>query len=372
MTTEGLTIDSFPALTVFDANAKFYVVSNDTDYQMSGSDLLEILSQNLTEEQLPESVVTQTELTTVVNTLVTTVALTAALEPLANEVEMTAVINLKTHEFLNNVKTLYVRKDGNDSNTGLTNDAAGAFLTIQRAANKAASYDFNSSVTAGVHIFVAPGLYEENLKLSPLINGFGINDSGLYNRVVITGDIVTPSSTIIKSVGNYSLIGIYGKGCDYLIEGFKIDASTLPGWNNVISIGGGAIVTLSNLEVDAGLNQWVFSAGGVGTKLKFKWTPLKVSGSTRVLINSTFGADVWFEPSVLTFEGSITYGQVVNCYQNAMVEWYPSSIVNGAGVVGPRFGVGLFSAIDSSGGGVNAIPGTIAGTTDAATSGIYF
>jgi hypothetical protein len=106
-------------------------------------------------------------------------------------------------EVLTGGRDYYVRKDGNDSNTGLADTAGGAFLTIQYAVNLVvATLDFaNTSVT----IFVRDGTYAETIE----VEGF------LHGRLFIKGNTTTPTNVIISGVyasGNSTEIHICGFG----------------------------------------------------------------------------------------------------------------------------------------------------------------
>src|SRR6202043_183335 len=65
--------------------------------------------------------------------------------------------------------TFYVRPDGNDANTGMVNNAGGAWLTLQRAMNVlAGSYDFNAK---NVTVQVGNGTYAAGVNINPWVGG---------------------------------------------------------------------------------------------------------------------------------------------------------------------------------------------------------
>jgi hypothetical protein len=113
-------------------------------------------------------------------------------------------------------RTYYVRKDGSDSNTGLTDNAAGAFLTIQAAINYVR--DRIDASGHAVTIQVRVGTYTEDVVLYPiagaLAGGVGI---------VLTGDTVTPSNVVIS--GTTQAIYAYGNIVDWGVSGFKITSA---------------------------------------------------------------------------------------------------------------------------------------------------
>jgi len=88
-------------------------------------------------------------------------------------------------------RTYYVRSDGNDANTGLANNSGGAFLTIQKAVNVAASLDisiYNVTIQIGV-----TGTYVGAILKAPVGAG----------TLVIVGNAASPSGYVItKAVGS--------------------------------------------------------------------------------------------------------------------------------------------------------------------------
>lgn len=92
-------------------------------------------------------------------------------------------------------RTYYVRTDGSDSNSGLVNDAGGAFLTIQAAVTLvASSLNLNGY---DVTIQVADGTYAVGATIQNLWDGNG--------TVSIKGNATTPTNVIVS--GGFAAIG---------------------------------------------------------------------------------------------------------------------------------------------------------------------
>lgn len=113
--------------------------------------------------------------------------------------------------------TIYVRKDGSDSNDGLTDTAGGAKLTIQAAINLAEDeYDFNGFT---VTIQVRTGTYTENIAINARIGG-GV--------LALLGDTSTPTNVVlIGSSTDTITMGASGAIVDLVtINGFEIRANS--------------------------------------------------------------------------------------------------------------------------------------------------
>lgn len=92
--------------------------------------------------------------------------------------------------------TIYVRKDGNDSNDGFSNGAGGAKLTIGAAMLSASQLDFNSKA---VKVKLASsGIWDEKV-LVPTVVGLK-NTEDFY----LEGDTTTPGNTIIRNTNGYA------------------------------------------------------------------------------------------------------------------------------------------------------------------------
>ena len=110
-------------------------------------------------------------------------------------------------------KTYYVRTDGNDANTGLTNDAGGAWLTIDHAAD---------TIDIGDTVMVQSGTYNETVTIS----AHGIPTHHI--RFIADGDVILNSEYTLS-------------------HAFFIDARS--SWQGYVDITGFNIVNYTNYGV---------------------------------------------------------------------------------------------------------------------------
>lgn len=140
----------------------------------------------------------------------------------ADYAAMRALLGLR--EVLSANRTYYVRADGNDANTGLTNDAAGAFATWAKARDVLATLDGGGFVAT----VKGTGTFTEAVLWDKTFVGF--------SKIVLEGDVATPSNCTISPVsGTYCL---------------KVDSLGTPFELRGLTIGNSAVV--SGLEVNKG------------------------------------------------------------------------------------------------------------------------
>lgn len=247
-------------------------------------------------------------------------------------------------------RTYFVRTDGSDSNNGLSNTAGGAFLTIQKAVDVAATLDlgiFNCIIQ------VADGTYTGAVVLKAFVGA---------GQIRIIGNETTPANVIITGGGVNLISGIdFGR---YLIAGVTIASTGARNiqvlgrgqlqYRNIVSqgaaglnthiaaINGAEVQSLGNITLN-GNSQIGFLAGIFGL-MNIRGQPITFASGTTITARGFQGSDHGRVDMInITFSGSFT---------------------------GKRYEVNGLGAIFTNNAGESYIPGTIAGTT--ATGGIYY
>lgn len=254
--------------------------------------------------------------------------------------------------------TFYVRKDGSDSNTGLTDDAAGALLTITKAMELVADYNWDNQYVPTVQ--VRAGTYDEGNEVfpPPLVN------QDLQDYALLIGDIATPSNVIVQALSDvFQCIG-----CSWDIQGFQINST---------SAGGGIWCAGRTCSVAAGP---IIFAGmpdhciGVVSGARFDWntgTALTVTGTnSRGLVRVDNYSRALFESSTVTItnawaipaagsHGFVAVGDYSTLYFNNV------TIVNPSNVSGRRYLLGAYALFHGAGtpdfSDPDALPGTTTG-----------
>lgn len=253
-------------------------------------------------------------------------------------------------ERLLTARTYYVRTDGNDSNTGLVNNAAGAFLTITHAV---ATVQRNLDIAGqNVTIQVGNGTYAESVDFSTPVVG-----ASCSGQLQIIGDTTTPSNVIVS--GTAFGFRTLGPGPDWLVRGFRIVTSAGP----ALYAHAGGWMRFSNIETGTcgDANGILFQADHQGI--------LEMQGNASVTANAGYvlfansGAYILGASGAMTLVGTPTISNYfVYASDGSRVRWVGPTFSGSA--TGTRFYSDLNSVIVCSSGVPNTFwPGNANGTT---------
>jgi hypothetical protein len=247
-------------------------------------------------------------------------------------------------ERLSAARTYYVRTDGNDSNTGLVNDAAGAFLTLQAAVNAYQAIDCNGY---DVTIQVADGTYNTGAKITSRI-GTG----SLY----ITGNVASPANCYInRTTGYTAAFHAYGHppGSDIFIDGFKLKAPTC------IYSDRGSVVYLGNIIYDVSTTHIQVGYQGI---VVINGNYEVIGNASRHIALDTYADIVIVSGKVATFTGSIAFSTVFLKGDRNSIAYFTGTYPFVGSPTGKRFALDDNSIIYASGNAETFLPGDAAGT----------
>lgn len=243
-------------------------------------------------------------------------------------------------------RTYYVRSDGSDANTGLTNDAAGAFATVQHAVD----------VAAGIHcglreitIMVGAGTFAEGTALKITGNG--------NLRLKLQG--AGTANTTISGTEN----GIEVNGaCRVTVQDVKVVGVSMTFWaqqnallilTGAIALGGGALRLLS-------------SQSGAYIEVTACSLVIGVASTNFFVHGDETGQIAIGGNSVISTSGPVNAGTVIFANRTSLVQVVSNSVTwvqtNGA-ITGRRYNVRSNAVINTNGGGASFIPGDLAGIT---------
>jgi len=239
-------------------------------------------------------------------------------------------------------RTIYVRADGDDDNTGLVNDAGGAKLTIQAAINDAYRLDLNNF---NVKIKVADGTYTDPIALSGAWTGLG--------TVTVEGNLSTPANVLLHATAN-NLLQV-NDGARLTIDGMKLQTTTS---GAVLQIANSATVTIGtavNFGACAGRHIDVRRSAVVNATSYF------ITGSAFSHVLAEEGGHFSHLDGTVSLSGTPAWGgagwvasaaSTISCY---------NTTISGA-ATGMRYAVSTGASINTFGSGANYFPGNAAGS----------
>lgn len=272
------------------------------------------------------------------------------------------VVNNKRDLLRSLTRSYYVRTDGNDANTGLADNGAGAFLTLEKALTVAQSCDLIDST---VNIYVRAGTYTPDATITgtPAYN----SRFGIANPINIIGDYTTPANVVLN--GRITAIA----GGRFSIGGFDMSSLTA-GWACLTATGVGSKFTIvgpmrwgqmsstgDHITASNGGSWDEAGTPGVdisyiygGCQNHYHWTEgcvVKASGNVVIIGSPVWtgqfsgGASSEFNAIGLTFSGSATsvgrrelthYGSNIRTSVDGSIFFFPGSLVparQGGGMV---------------------------------------
>lgn len=264
------------------------------------------------------------------------------------------IVNLAGGIILTGNINYYVRTDGNDNNNGLSNTPSGAFATLQKAADTAASLvNGNNAIT----INVADGTYTQNLTL-PKTSGNG--------ACTIIGNISLPANVIIAPTSSDAITLL--ENSIWNVQGFTITASG----GSAIAIKNNAVLKFTNIVMGAcsvahflpfaGSNSSMYAGGNYTISGGAIWHILTADGNHVEIFSKT-----------ITLTGTPNFtGSYIKAQGSSYVTHGNCTFIGGA--TGKKYDVSDLAIIDTNGGGINYFPGDSAGsgtTPNVAPYGYY-
>lgn len=249
-------------------------------------------------------------------------------------------------------RTYYVRTDGNDSNTGLSNTSGGAFATIQKAIDIAATLDNNGF---DVTISVGAGTYTAGFRLKSFVGAGRIIVSGAAGDLTSTVISVTSASCV------YSEAPTTGK---YRLQYLKLQTQT-SGYG-IVLYGGANYVEFDAINFGAcASSQITVGSGSLVNAVSSSYT---ISGGSPTHVDASDGGVFRGQFGSVTLSGTPAFGAAyVNATRLGVVTIYSTTLTGTA--TGARYSASMNGVIFVGGAGANYLPGNAAGTTS--TGGQY-
>jgi hypothetical protein len=247
-------------------------------------------------------------------------------------------------ETLAAARSYFVRTDGSNSNTGLVNNAAGAFLTIQKAIDTVAALDLNGFA---VTVQVGDGTYSAGaLVAQPFLAG----------PVTLQGNTTTPASCTIASSGGLGAIRVQN-GARLTVAGFKLSTTSSA---CLAAEGPGCVITVAGpMEYGAcALFQVFATEGGRIINAGNNYT---VSGGALAHLYAENGSVAHAKSCTVTLTGTPAFSVA---YASAFCgEVIGHACTFSGAATGKRYQCDNLGLIFANGGGANYFPGNAGGTT---------
>jgi hypothetical protein len=259
-----------------------------------------------------------------------------------------AIFGIMNSRLLQAPRDYYVNGiTGSDANDGLS--AAKPFKTLQKAQDTLVRFNLNGF---NVTVHVAPATYSK----------LYVGSIGGYGTVSYVGDTANPANCVIACPAGAAVLAV-GTG-DYQFHGFKLSsAATAPGEaSTCFTAWGTATLVLGSIEFGSAVDCHMLASNGgyMGC-----FGPFRVTGNASQHIRTESGGRILnttYAPALLalTIPNPITVNYWAWLGSGVIIAKY-GTITGAANVTGIKYGVTQNGILDVMGGGVNYLPGTVAG-----------
>jgi len=240
-------------------------------------------------------------------------------------------------------RTYYVRTDGADSNSGLANNAGGAFLTIQKAVDVAAALDLSIH---DVTIQIGNGTYAAPVVLKSTVGA---------GRITLRGDTAAPANVTIAPTGASAISG-HGYTGRYRLEGVKLQTAT-----------SGHAIHITGAKLEIGQVEFGAVAGGYNHVLLEAQAYLLVvagyaiTGAASIHWAVRSGSYLDCRSLTITLSGTPALG--IFAYADMIAILMAASNTFSGTATGQRYNINSNSVLNAGGAGVSYLPGNSSGVS---------
>ena len=282
------------------------------------------------------------------------VTVTAAGKALLDDADAAAqAMTLGLRKQLSANRTYYVRTDGSDSNSGLVNNAGGAFLTIGKAV--AVVTDTLDLRGYTVTIQLGDGTYTVSsaIYLNPCVGN-------ARNNAIIQGNTGDRTAVVIKNVSN-DLFYVNGDGWKIQYVTFDMESG-----KNAVQPNKGNF-DISNFNFIGYTGAKCFYLYG-STITAYITGSITISGNFAKFIEAAHGATCYID-AAMTVSGPCTFTTFIESRNCAVIIAAFSSLSTSDTMTGTRYSVANNGVLTAPSASTTYFPGSSAGT--AATGGQY-
>lgn len=246
--------------------------------------------------------------------------------------------------------TFFVRSDGNDGNSGLANTSAGAFQTLQGAYDAIRQRYFANGFSVTLQLGVA-GSY------------VGIVHSTWPGTVIVKGDPANRSTYILTTVPGVESVVAASNGLRLEVLDVSLTSTPSASCRGVWAQGG--TVLLSGIQFRGAAAGNVAAILGENSGTVFIDGSIEIYYLTDLFFNGIGASRLYMganSPCTVTLQSAIVLTRpFVNVSELALVS-RRSCTFTGSSATGQRYLGTLNAVINTSGGGANYFPGSVAGS----------